>query len=192
MKKRICIIIGVILVLFLVLILLPDSFYKKHSKYGWFYENNFIGEPDNSSVLDGWDLSIDDLFDKLLKNKYSYNYNLQNKNYTYICNGKKNGEDDNGSCSSPKKIDYNINNFKEVFKNINTNYLDISFIYDLVKDIDGESIQENDSSRRYEYNIVNNNVKTDIYIFTNKSNIRKIMIMNDSLTYIIEYSNIEE
>ena len=55
MKKRICIIIGVILVLFLVLILLPDSFYKKHSKYGWFYENNFIGEPDNSSVLDGWD-----------------------------------------------------------------------------------------------------------------------------------------
>ncbi|MBR6133590.1 MAG: hypothetical protein IKQ29_02605 [Bacilli bacterium] len=189
MKKRICIILGIILILFIVLMLLPDSFYKKHSKYGWFYENNFIGEPTYDETLEGWDLSIDDYFNKVLNNKYSYKYELDNIQGRLICAGRKDGDKEEGECTSPKEIKYTKENIKDAYVKYNTKYLDMSYVYDLIKDQDKDTTQMEDT-RLFTYNLDKD--ETDIYIYCSKSNIKKIIIMNIYLSYVIEFSDIKE
>jgi len=213
MKKRIAIIMGCILILILILILLPDSFYQKHSKYGWFYESDMFNKGEDEKA--GWGISLEEQFNKLLNNKYEYNYKLEygypNKDKVvvnkYTCSGKKDEDNDNGSCtivlcsgdkdkgqdglscSSEKELDYTNDNFKEVFNNVNSSYLDVNYIYDLIKDKDN-TFNQYSETRMFEYHVVSNNTDTDIYVYTNEDDIYKIMIMNGYLTYEIEYNNI--
>ena len=191
MKKRISIIVGVILVLFLIMVLLPDSFFQKHSKYGWFYESDMFKNNNGKEATASWSVTLDEMMEKLLKNKYSYSYNLENRSYKYICSGTKDGDKDNGSCTSPEEVSYSNENFSEVFNRVNTSYLDVSYIYGLIKDVEGESIQYQET-REYYYQVVSNDVDTEIYIYTTEESIYKIQILNSYLTYIIEYKDIKD
>ena len=114
--------------------MLPDSFFKKHSKYGWLYESDMFNNGDDSNKI-GWTISLEEMMDDLLKGKYNYDYSLENRSYKYICSGRKDGEEDNGECTSPEEVSYNKDTFKNVFDKLNIRYLDFSYIYNLIKNI---------------------------------------------------------
>ena len=133
--------------------------------------------------------SYNDQLKQLLNKKYNYHYNLNYNGVTYKCQGNRDKEEEKGTCSKPKNIEYSNENYQEVFKNINTDYLDVEYIYKEIKDIKPE-VTKLDVKSYYTYNVNILNLKGEIVIFSDSKRITQITIANGYLTYVLYFDSI--
>ncbi len=128
--------------------------------------------------------------DSLLNKNYDYHYSINHNGVTYKCQGTKNKEEEKGKCTEPKEIEYTNENYQEVFKDIDTNYLDVDYIYKQIKDI--EPVMTNlDVKRYYTYNVNILNLKGQIIVYSDLKKITQITIVNGYLTYVLYFDNIK-
>ena len=127
---------------------------------------------------------------KLLNKEYDYHYSLNYNGVTYKCQGIKRKEEEKGNCSEPEEIEYTNNNIQEVFNNINTDYLDVEYIFNTIKNIEPE-VTKLDVNRYYTYNVNILNLKGQIIIYSDSKKITQITIGNGFLTYVLYFDNIK-
>lgn len=184
-RKTILIIyfIVVAIALITILFILPDSFFQKN-----YEEFNNFSQPIKKEFVD---YSIQQAH--LLKRKYEYEYKLLDsmgsQTYTYECKGTLDEEIESGTCKLPEKMSYNEKNKDEIYKNINTNYLDVEYIFNLIEDVEPQ-ITKYQTFREYNYNIKIKELSTEIVIHTDLNEITKIYISNAYMTYILKYTNV--
>ena len=183
-RKKSLIIYGfVILIILLVIFIIPDSFYMK------LYSKN-IEKIENSTKIEFVD--YDTQKERLLANKFKYEYlildSMSNVSYQYKCSGTINEDVESGTCSEPEKISYTEANKKEVFK-INTDYVDIKYLFDLLSKTEPE-VTKYQTSREYNYKVDIEKLDTEIIVYTDVDNINKIEISNKYMTYIIKISDV--
>ena len=127
-------------------------------------------------------------------NKYNYDYTLmysmQDKTYYFECEGKRNENEEIGKCTLPSFVEYNINTKKDVFKEIDSNLLDPTYIFDLIKDSE-EEVFDNESYIEYRYEITFEELSTEISIRSNKKIITDITISNAYIQYHLKFSDIK-
>ena len=137
--------------------------------------------------------TIEEQKEHLLNNQYSYEYSMlytdNDGTYTYICSGKKNKEEENGSCTKPENLEYNEENKKDILRNLNMNYLETETLFELIKDIE-PTVSVYEGAKVYRYKVMVNNIETDIQIFSNSIDIFDIQIDNVIEHYHLKYSNI--
>ena len=127
---------------------------------------------------------------ELINKEYEYHYSLNYNGITYKCQGTKKKEEEKGKCSEPKSIEYTNENYKDVFKDINTDYLDVKYIYNQIKDIEPEVTRIN-VQRYYTYNVNILKIKGDIKIYSDSEKITQITIANGFLTYVLYFDSIK-
>lgn len=132
--------------------------------------------------------------ENLKQNKYTYEYNIldsmSDTTYNYKCTGTINIDEEAGTCTQPEYITYDVSTKEEVYKNINKNFIDPAYIFNLVKDIEPELIKYQ-TYRDYTYNLEISGLDTKILIRTDVQNITEITIMNTYSQYHLKYSDIK-
>ena len=179
-RKILLLIYAIIIILILVFILFiaPDSMFTEDTdiKLPETNTKEFIDYQEQQQHL-------------ILKN-YNYEYDLldsmSQKTYHFDCEGQK----ENGTCSLPEKLTYTEKNYQETFKNIDYNYLDPEFIFNLLKDIKPEETKYQ-SYREYTYNIKIKDLDTELVVTTDYDNINNILISNAYMTYILKFNNVK-
>ena len=137
--------------------------------------------------------TFDEQKEHLLNKEYDYEYNILYAdtvaNYTYRCTGKLNKEEENGTCSLPKKIEYDKTNKVEVLGSLNNDYLNLEKLFETLKDINyTKKIYE--GTVVYTYNLKINGLETDIELYSDYTDIFEIRIDNVNEHYQLKYSNI--
>ena len=168
----------IIIVILIVMFAMDDKFFVNKEK-----EIAKIKKVMNTSP------SYDEQLQALLNNKYNYHYTLNYNGVTYTCQGVKNQDEEKGSCSEPKNIEYTNDNYQEIFKDINTDYLDVNYIYKAIKDIDPEEMKL-DVKTYYTYNVNILNIKGKIEVYSDSERITQITIVNGFLTYVLYFDSI--
>ncbi len=184
--------IGIIVLLILIMFIIPDSFFSKK------YENNFNNLINNSTEEPEQATTAYTDFkeqqEHLKKNNYTYSYQLlayasDKATYMYNCKGTILNGKEEGLCTKPKNIDYTEKDKKEKLTYVNINYLNPSYIFDLIKDIEVEPIDYT-GLRVFIYNVKIDGLDTEIQISTTKEEINQIQINNVKDTYVLKYSDI--
>lgn len=189
MEKRNKILIVYAIIVFIALIMImfiiPDSFFLGK------YNNTIITPEKNSDPKNFIDYEIQK--NNLMENKYEYDYLLLDSmgagSYQYNCSGKKDETIESGTCTSPDKFSYTEANKKEAFSKINTDYIDATYLFDLIKDITPEETKYT-TLREYKYVTTIEDLETDIIVHTDLNDIIKIEISNMYMQYIIKYNNV--
>ena len=165
-KSIIVILLVVFLSLFIILVVLPDSFFDKNKGKG-------INEitTKNSSEFPFRNLS--DMWDILNDGKYSYEYEIMVGANLYNYEGT------------------NSNNELEIDESINKNFLDTLYVNNIIKDIEPKKFNYDDY-RMFTYNFKIDDIETEVIIYTDLKSITKIVISNPYYQYNLKYSNIEE
>ena len=129
----------------------------------------------------------------LLNSNYDYEYNILDsmgkKAIQYSCTGKINGTEEQGNCTKPKKISYTEKNKNEVFKDLNPNYLNVQYVFELIKEITPKELTYM-NQRILTYELVLDNLNSEIIIKTDIDKIFRIEINNAYEIYIINFDNI--
>lgn len=185
--KRNLIIIGTIVLigLLFILFIIPDSFFLElHNRQNTPKLN--IEEPSSTNQFTSYEEQIK----KLKEKKYSYEYllldSMSSKTYRYDCNGTIDDDKESGKCTSPENITYNETNKADVYSNINTDFLDIDYIFEYISDIEPE-LTEYQTTREYNYLTKILDLETEITISTDRNNITQIVISNAYMTYLLNY-----
>ena len=181
-NKKFLIIYGVIIFIgLLVIVLAPNSWFSKKLPSG-----EIVNTPEK-------EINLSEQYDRLKNNKYEYRYlimyDINGDQSTYKCNGTVDGDNESGSCSSPKEVSYTNDNKKEIFKKIKVEYLDISYLIDLFKDIEPTE-KKYENTYLYIYTLDLDNTKTDISVYSDGDNIIEIELANKYGAYVIRLSNI--
>ena len=165
-KSIIVILLVVFLSLFIILVVLPDSFFDKNKGKG-------INEitTKNSSEFPFRNLS--DMWDILNDGNYSYEYEIMIGANLYNYEGT------------------NSNNELEIDESINKNFLDTSYVNNIIKDLEPKKFNYDDY-RMFTYNLKIDDIETEVIIYTDLKSITKIVISNPYYQYNLKYSNIEE
>lgn len=165
-KSIIVILLVVFLSLFIILVVLPDSFFDKNKGKG-------INEitTKNSSEFPFRNLS--DMWDILNDGNYSYEYEIMVGANLYNYEGT------------------NSNNELEIDESINKNFLNTSYVNNIIKDIEPKKFNYDDY-RMFTYNLKIDDIETEVIIYTDLKSITKIVISNPYYQYNLKYSNIEE
>ncbi len=180
-------IIVIVIILLFILFLIPDSFIKKYSRFRSFYDKDgVIIEPSDDPITIPYEIEIQNL----QKKKYSYEYLIDYNNVTYRCKGAKDGEYDQGRCTSPEEIEYTTNTFKETYKGVDTNLLDVDYIFDMIKDIEYAKTTINGIDV-YNYEIPKSKDSILVSIYSNRDHITEIRISRGYYVYQLKYSNVE-
>lgn len=149
--------------------------------------------PQNETKEEIKELTIDEKLSKLTDN-YKYNYEITIGDITYIYNGSRMDLKESGYLQindnylyyyKDNNYTYEVKNgglfqIDNLYSNIDSNYLDIEYIKNLIKD--QEYIKEDN---KYTYTLEN----IQIIIDTNEDNITSIQIINEN-NYKLEYSDI--
>ncbi len=168
----------IIVILLFILFAVDDKYFIKKN-------NNTINTKEKSKTID-----YKKQLEQLLNENYSYHYDLNYNGETYKCEGIKKKEEEKGKCIEPESIEYNNDNYQEVFKNINTKYLDVNYIYNIIKELDPEMTNLN-VKRYYTYDVNILNMKGNIIVYSDLSRITQITIANGYLTYVLYFDNIK-
>ena len=180
-------IIIIIAILISIMFLVPDSFIKKFSRFRSFYDKDgVIIEPSEEATV----LPYEKQIENLQKNHYSYEYLINYKNVTYRCKGTKDGEYDQGRCTSPKEIEYTTSTYKETYKDVDTNLLDVDYIFNMIKDIEPEKSTINGIDI-YNYEIPKSQDSILVSVQSNGDHITEIRISRGYYVYQMKYSNID-
>ncbi len=134
--------------------------------------------------------SYQEQLDALMKSSFSYHYDLNYNGKTYKCEGTKTKEEEKGKCTEPKVIEYTNDNYNEVFKDINTDYLNLDYIYKIIKDKKPTMTNLN-VKRYYTYNVNILNLKGDIIVYSDLKRITQITIANGYLTYVLYFDSLK-
>ncbi len=194
-KYKFLIIYGIIIIIALlcIMFIIPDSvFLKLYSDeinlLNSSYQESTSTEKEKKEFTD---YQVQQ--EHLINGNYNYEYNIldsmSSTSYTYKCNGIVNGQIESGSCTSPEVISYTENSKKEALSKININYVNVEYIFNLVKEIEPELTQYT-TIREYKYITKINNIETEIIVDTNNDEITQIEISNAYMTYLLKYSNI--
>ena len=116
----------ILILLFVILFVLDDDFVKKHSSFKNFF-NQTTTSNNEQSTKDKF-ANYEDQIKALEQNKFKYKYEIDYNGTYYQCEGTKNKEEDNGSCTKPEQVTYTKDNFAEVYSKINTKFLDVKYI----------------------------------------------------------------
>lgn len=167
----ILIILGLIYILFIA----DDKMFQKKDK-----------PKNNISTKEVKKKTLEEKEEYLLSGNYEYHFDLNYGSIQYKCSGEKNGSKDNGSCDyQDKVIEYNEENIKERLEDIDYNYLDLNNIFSLIKDIEYKSVDN--YSSMIKYNVNQNNIDTEILIYSGSENIKQITISNINLVYVLYF-----
>lgn len=173
----------VILIILLAIFMIPNSLYLK------LYSKN-VEKIENANKIEFTD--YDTQQERLLKKQYKYEYllldSLSDKTYQYKCSGIIDKEVESGTCTEPSRISYTEATKKESLK-INTDYVDVSYIIDLLKNVEPE-ITKYQTSREYNYKVKIEDLDTEIIVYADTDNINKIELSNKYMTYIIKISDV--
>jgi len=186
-RKKALKIYGIIIIIALtaIMFVIPDSAFLK------LYNKN-IKKINNQEVKENNFVDYDTQIEHLLNKQFKYEYllldSLSDKSYTYNCSGKIDKDIESGTCTEPERISYTETTKKDLFK-INTNYLDISYIFDYLKDYKPEETKYR-SSREFKYNTKLEDLDTEIIVYTDLDEITKVEISNKFMTYVLKYSDI--
>lgn len=171
----------IIVILIFIVFIAPDSLFSKNPPLDL--------SPDMKKEF----VDYEEQKNNLKQNKYDYEFNIfdsmSDTTYIYQCKGTINEETETGSCTLPENLTYNSTNKKEKLKNINLDFIDPTFIFDLIKDIEPEIIKYQ-TDREYSYTLNIGDLETDILIRTNLNDITEIVLNNAYNQYHIKYSNI--
>ncbi len=177
----------ILILLFVILFVLDDDFIKKHSSFKNFF-NQTTASNNEQSTKDKF-ANYEDQIKALEQNKFKYKYEIDYNGTYYQCEGTKNKEEDNGSCTKPEQVTYTKDNFAEVYSKINTKFLDVKYIFDSLKEYEPKE-EKYGEERVFVYTIKTTNGTNEISIYTDYENITKICIAKGYLTYILNYSDI--
>ncbi len=175
----------ILVALAIILFILPDSFFTER------FEEK-VPEEIKENINKRKFKDYQEQIDNLLKKKFDYEYNILDsmgtKTYIFNCEGKMSSDKDTGACYMPSKKEYTEKNYKEVYS-INTDYLDVENIFNLIKDTEPK-LQTEATTRTFKYTSKIKDLDTDITIQTNLENITEIEISNAYMTYTLKYSNV--
>lgn len=171
---------GFIIIIVLIVMFVADDKYFINQKK----EANKIEKILNNNP------SYEEQLKALLNKEYDYHYSLNYNGLTYKCQGSKRKEEEKGTCSEPESIEYNNDNYQETFKNINIDYLDVEYIFKIIKDIEPEITRLN-IQKYYTYNVNILNVEGQIKIHSDSKQITQITIANGFLTYVLYFDSIK-
>lgn len=185
-RKSIMIIYALIIFILLIVILfvLPDSFFVDKN-------NDSIPQIDNESPKEFTDYETQ--IEHLLNKKFEYEYilldSMGTQSYSFECSGKIDDTIESGTCVLPTKVSYTEKNVAEVYKNIDSRYLDVEFLFNTIKDVEPTETRYQ-TIREYNYKIKITDLDTDITVHTDLDEITKIYISNAYMTYIMKYTNV--
>lgn len=192
MKKRkkfvIIYLIIILVALILIMFVIPDSvFMQKYKNIKLPQIPTTKNEPTTKKEFVDYEIQKENL----KKNKYDYEYLLLDStgSKTYKCTGNINETIESGSCESPTRFSYTESTKTKEFSDIKINYLDPTYIFNLLEDIEAQ-ITEYPTLREYQYTTSIDDLETEIVIYTDLNDITKIELSNVYMTYIIKYSNI--
>ena len=179
-KNKFLFIYGLIIIVILIIMFVADDKYFINKEKETAKINKVINK----------ESTYEEELKALLNKEYDYHYSLNYNGVTYKCQGTKRKEEEKGNCSEPQEIEYTKDNIQEVFNNINTDYLDVEYIYNSIKDIEPE-ITKLDVKRYYTYNVNILKLKGQIIIYSDSKRITQITIVNGYLTYVLYFDNIK-
>lgn len=147
--------------------------------------------------------SYDEKFQRLIKADYAFTYeiNLNNEiikydgiKYENVINGYRERKDGIIKYIIQDGISYSIllnekNIITNLYENINSNLLDLNYLYNLTKNIEEDEYDytENITTNTHEYNLFLDNENIKITIIENKKNIENIIILKDQTKYDLKY-----
>lgn len=147
--------------------------------------------------------SYDEKFQRLIKADYAFTYeiNLNNEiikydgiKYENVINGYRERKDGIIKYIIQDGISYSIllnekNIITNLYENINSNLLDLNYLYNLTKNIEEDEYNytENITTNTHEYNLFLDNENIKITIIENKKNIENIIILKDQTKYDLKY-----
>lgn len=180
--------IVIFILLILIMFILPDSIFLAIENG----KNAIFPQGISNSTNTSKELTIEEKLNNLKQEDYDYEYSLmystKNETYSYKCTGTIKGTKETGNCTSPEVLSYTEENKNEVFNQIDTNFINIDYIYKYVKDIKPEETKISLTTTEYKYTTNVNNFETDITITANLTDITQIVINNVYMTYLINYT----
>ena len=189
-RKKALLIYGLVIFIALMSIMffIPDSAFLK------IYDKNIkkVKNTNSTTNTEVKFVDYDTQKERILKKQFKYEYvlldSLSDKSYKYKCSGTINKEVESGTCTEPETISYTEKTKKDSFK-INTNYVDVTYLLNYIKDYEPEITTYN-KTREFLYKTNLEKLDTDITIYTDLENITKIEISNEYMTYILKYDDI--
>ena len=147
--------------------------------------------------------SYDEKFQRFIKSDYAFTYEI-NLNieiikydgikYENVINGYRERKDGIIKYIIQDGISYSIllnekNIITNLYENINSNLLDLNYLYNLTKNIEEDEYNytENITTNTHEYNLFLDNENIKITIIENKKNIENIIILKDQTKYDLKY-----
>ena len=185
-RKKVLLTYGVVILIILIAIMfiIPDSWFRK------LYSKNVEKINEYNHPIEFVDYETQK--ERLLSNQYKYEYlildSLSDESYIYKCSGSMNKDLESGTCTEPDRVSYTEKNKKETFK-INTDYVDVKYLLNLIKDIEPE-VTKYQTSREYNYNVKIEKLDTELIVYVDTENINKIEISNKFMTYVIKISDV--
>lgn len=176
--------IFIIVILIFIVFFAPDK---------WFQKKDDI-DVNNSQTNEVKKVDYETQIKNLTKNQYDYTYNLMHsknkKTYLYECSGTINKDEETGSCTSPKKIEYNQDNKNKILDKIDINLLNPQYLFELLKDIEYQKF-DYVQYIEYTYNTKIDNLETEIIVRSNPENIFDILVSNTHFQYHLQFKNIK-
>ena len=200
-SKNFLVIYAIVIIVLLVLIMfiLPDSFFSRkydQNTQQFLEANEKLKEEQERLEAEKKKEFVDYEIQKqnILNGNYDYKLllldSMGTETYTYQCEGKKTGNTESGSCTSPEVFSYTEQNKTQQFKKyIDPKYIEPTNIFELIKDVE-PSVESHNLYREFTYKTKIKDLETKVLIQTTKDNISKIMIENTYMGYIINYSGV--
>lgn len=150
-------------------------------------------------------LTFSEIVDNILKNNYSYTYEINNNDVKTIYRGVKFKEKEFGTKeNSDSLIKYYIDSLgtyklslsdkiliNDLFLNVDQNYLSFNYIYELIKS--SKTIKEvKEDITINHYTIINNNSEIYVNLYYNDQMITKVEIESNNIIYKLIYRKIGE
>lgn len=188
-KKALIIYIVVLFIaLMLIMFIIPDSFFLDNFNPEILNQSNQQEESEPKEFVD-----YETQKEHLMKNKFEYEYllldSMGSKSYQYNCSGKSTDTIESGTCTSPESFSYTETTKKEAFSHINIDYLNPTYLFDMLKDTNPEETKYT-TLREYKYTTTIEDLETEIIVHTNLNDITKIEISNMYMQYIIKYDKV--
>jgi hypothetical protein len=147
----------------------------------------FIKKQEPSGKTTTKQISIEEQKKNLLKDEYEYHYDINHNGVSYYCKGSKTKEEYTGTCETKdNKIEYNEENYKEKLKDLNTNYMDPEYIFNMIKDLKPEE-DKLLNKYYYKYNVNIDSLPGEISLHSNSKRITQITVANGNIVYVLYY-----
>lgn len=192
--------IVIIVLLVLIMFVLPDSFFSRKYEQNTqqFIEANKKAQEEREALEAEKKKEFVDYEEQkqhILTGNYDYELllldSMGTETYTYKCTGKKTGNTESGSCTSPEVFSYTEQNKVSQFKKyIDPKYIEPKEIFELIKDVE-PSVESHNLYREFTYKTKIKDLETTVLIQTKKDDISKIMLENQYMGYIINFSNVK-